>query len=84
MADGRSMKYLGLVNPCAASREPIVTPSRLIRLPCAWLGKATDAKPVITTGYSSPKKSVITTTATAEPPMTRIISASTPRRSGRA
>ena len=41
VADGRSWKYSGLVNSCAASREPITCPSRVIRLPFALSLNAT-------------------------------------------
>src|SRR5581483_5050106 len=40
-ADGRSWNHLGPLNDCAASFEPTVLPFRLIRLPLAWLEKAT-------------------------------------------
>jgi len=50
VADGRSRKYFGLLNSCAASFEPTTLPSRLIRLPSALFSNATWAKPVITAG----------------------------------
>ena len=49
-ADGRSWKYFGLVNDCAASLEPTTLPFTFSRLPPAWCGNATEANPVIRAG----------------------------------
>src|SRR5579859_483282 len=50
VAEGRSWKYCGLVNDCAASAEPTTLPFTSTRLPFAsWL-KATCAKPVMIAG----------------------------------
>ena len=54
-AEGRSWKYLGLVNACAASFEPTTLPLTVIRLPLAWLLNATCAKPVISERVAEPE-----------------------------
>ena len=83
MADGRSWKYCGFVNACAASREPTTWPLTLIRLPSAWLENASCAKPVKSAGIASPNTSVSTTTAMTDDLSSRSIRTA-PRRSARA
>ena len=57
VADGRSWKYFGFVKLCAASRDPTTVPLTVIRLPSAWLLKATWAKPVNSAGMARPRTS---------------------------
>src|SRR5262245_66291876 len=66
VADGRSWKYCGFVNPSAANRDPTTVPSTLINPPFAWLGKASCAKPVNSAGIANPNTAVTTTTAIAD------------------
>src|SRR4051812_10063522 len=50
VAEGRPQKYLGSSNGWPISEEPTTLPSRTMRLPLAWRGKASWAMPVTTAG----------------------------------
>src|ERR1700733_2006074 len=65
--DGRSWKYLALVNDWAESLEPTTFPFEVIRLPFALFLNVACAKPVIRAGYPIPKTTVRTTVATRAP-----------------
>src|SRR5260221_1624449 len=83
VAEGRSWKYCGFANDCAASLEPTTFPLRVIRLPFAWLLNATWAKPVKSAGRARPNTTVSTTIAITEDFRSRSISGSALRRAGR-
>src|SRR5262249_32999535 len=60
VADGRSWKYCGFAKLCAARDDPTTWPRTVTRLPSAWCGKATCAKPVNSAGIASPRIAVKT------------------------